>query len=64
MVHNWVHNASFRPLSSVTADQLAIDEKMIYINGLEFWLYGVVDPATNELLHVRLSPTTNKQTTR
>ena len=63
-VHNWVHNADLCPLSSVTADQLAIDEKMILIDGLEYWLYGAVDPATNELLHVRLFPTTNKQTTR
>lgn len=63
-VHNWVHSADLQPLSSVTADQLALDEKMIYINGLQYWLYGAVDPATNELIHVRLFPTTNKQTTR
>jgi len=48
----------------VTTDQLAIDEKMIRIDGLEYWLYGAVDPATNKLIHVRLFPTTNKQTTR
>lgn len=62
-VHNWVHKADLQPESSVTADQLAIDEKMIRIGGLEYWLYDAVDPATNELIHVRLFPTTNKQTT-
>ncbi len=27
-VHNWVHSADLQPLSSVTADQLALDKKM------------------------------------
>jgi transposase-like protein len=48
----------------VTADQIAIDEKMIRINGQKYWLYGAVDPHSNEFLHVRLFSTTTKQTTR
>ena len=28
-VHEWVHKADLQPISTVTADQLAVDEKMI-----------------------------------
>ena len=63
-IHDWVHKAELQPLSTVTADQLAVDEKMIRLHGQEFWLYGAVDPHTNESIHVRLFPTANKQTTR
>jgi transposase-like protein len=37
---------------------------MIRLYGQEFWLYGAVDPQTNETLHVSLFPTATKQTTR
>jgi transposase-like protein len=37
---------------------------MIRLHGQQFWLYGVVDPQTNEILHVSLYSTANKQTTR
>jgi transposase-like protein len=63
-VHNWVHKADLQPISTVSADQLAVDEKVIRVNGDDYWLYGAVDPETNEILHVRLFPTTTKQTTR
>jgi transposase-like protein len=63
-IHKWVHNADLQPLSTVTADQLAVDEKMIRLHGNEYWLYGAVDPRTNKILHVSLFPTTTKQTTR
>jgi transposase-like protein len=63
-VHNWVHKADLQPLSTVTADQLAVDEKVIRINGDDYWLYGAVDPETNKILQFRLFPTTTKQTTR
>jgi len=63
-LHDWVHKADLQPISTVTADQLAVDEKMIRLDGQEFWLYGVVDPQTNEILHVSLFPTATKQTTR
>jgi len=59
-----VQKADLLAISTVTADQLAVDEKMIRLHGEEFWLYGAVDPETNEVLHARLSPTTTKQTTR
>jgi len=32
--------------------------------GQKFWLYGAVDPYTNEILHISLYPTINKQTAR
>ena len=37
---------------------------MIRLHGQQFWLYGAVDPYTNEILHVSLYPTATKQTTR
>jgi len=30
-------------VSTVSADQLAADEKMIRINGNDYWLYGAID---------------------
>jgi len=63
-VHNWVHKADLQPISTVSADQLAVDEKVIRINGDDYWLYGAVDPETNEVLHFRLFPAATKQTTR
>ena len=63
-IHEWVHKADLQPISTVTADQLTVDEKMIRLHGQQFWLYGAVDPATNEILHVSLFLTANKQTTR
>jgi transposase-like protein len=41
-----------------------VDEKVIRINGDDYWLYGAVDPETNEILHFRLFPTATKQTMR
>ena len=63
-IHNWVHKANLQPISTVSADQLAVDEKVIRINGDDYWLYGAVDPETNKILQFRLFPTTTKQTTR
>jgi putative transposase len=63
-VHNWVHKAELQPISTLSADQLAVDEKMIRLHGKEFWLYGAVDPETNEIIALRLYPTTNEVTTR
>ncbi|CDK40342.1 transposase [Halorubrum sp. AJ67] len=37
---------------------------MIRLHGQKFWLYGAVDPYTNEILHVSLYSTATKQTTR
>ncbi|MCY4732144.1 DDE-type integrase/transposase/recombinase [Natronomonas gomsonensis] len=47
----------------MSADQLAVDEKVIRVNGDDYWLYGAVDPKTNGILQFRLYPTT-KQTMR
>jgi len=48
----------------VSADRLAVDEKVIRVNGDDYWLYGAADPETNEILQLRLFPTTTKQTAR
>ena len=53
-----------QPILTVSADQLAVDEKVIRINGEDYWLYGAVDPEMNEILQFKLFPTTTKQTTR
>jgi len=45
-VHNWVQKAHPQPASTVSADHLAVDEKVIPANGDDYWLYGVVDPET------------------
>jgi len=37
---------------------------VIRINDNNYWLYGPVDPETNEILHFRLFSTTTKRTTR
>jgi len=63
-IHNWVHKADLQPISTVSADQPAVDEKMIRLHGQKFWLYGAVDPHTNKILHVNPYPTATKQTTR
>jgi transposase-like protein len=63
-VHNWEHKADLQPMSMMSADQLAVDEKVIRVNGDDYWLYSAIDPQTNEILHFRLFPATTKQTTR
>ena len=63
-IHDWVHKADLQPISTVTTDQVAIDEKMIRVNGKEYWLYGAVDPEPNEIINPSLFPATTKQTTR
>ena len=47
----------------MSADQLAVNEKMIRPHGQEFWLYGAVDPETNEIVALQLYPTTTELTT-
>ena len=59
-IYNWVHKADLQPISTVSEDQLAVDENMIRLHGQKFWLYSMVDPQTNEILHVSLYPTTNE----
>ena len=56
-IDNWVHKADLQPISTVSEDQFAVDEKMICLHGQKFWLYGAVDPQSNEILHVSLYPT-------
>jgi len=39
---------------------LRVDETVIRLNDEQYWLYAAVDPETNELLHMKLEPTTTK----
>ncbi|QLH82622.1 IS6 family transposase [Halosimplex pelagicum] len=57
-VHDWVQKADLQPESGRSPNQVALDETVIRINDQQFWLYAAADPATNELLHVRLFSTT------
>ena len=57
-VHDWVQKANLQPDSGKSPNQIALDETVIRINDQQFWLYAATDPATNELLHVRLFSTT------
>ena len=58
-VHNWVHKADLQPRDGQSPDHVAVDETVIRLNDEQYWLYAAVDPATNELLHTQLEPTTN-----
>ncbi|GAA0278238.1 IS6 family transposase [Halobacterium noricense] len=57
-IHDWVRKADLQPESGKSPNQIALDETVIRINDQQFWLYAAADPATNELLHVRLFSTT------
>ena len=59
-VHNWVHKADLQPEDGHNPDHVAVDETVIRLNDEQYWLYAAVDPETNELLHTKLEPTTNK----
>src|SRR6056297_947225 len=59
-VHNWVHKADLQPESGQSPDHVAVDETVIRLNDERYWLYAAVNPQTNELLHTKLEPTTNK----
>jgi len=63
-IHNWVHKADLQPISTVSADQLKVDEKVIRVTGNDYWLYGAVDPETDKILQFRLISRATKQITR
>jgi len=35
-IHNWVHKADLQPISTVSADRLEVDKKMISLHGAVF----------------------------
>jgi len=57
-VHDWVQKAELQPESGHSPNQVVLDETVIRINDQQFWLYTAGTPQTNDLLHVRLFPTT------
>jgi transposase-like protein len=59
-VHNWVQKADLQPADGADPDHVAVDETVIQLNAERFWLYAAVDPETNRLLHVKLSPARNQ----
>jgi transposase-like protein len=61
--HNWVQKADLQPTGGADPDHVAVDETVIQLNNERFWLYAAVDPETNRLLHVKLSPTENQAIT-
>ena len=63
-VHDWVHAADLQPESTVTAVQLAVDERAIRVDGRHDWLSAAVDLSTSEIRHSRLFHTQTKGTAR
>ena len=61
-VHDWVHKADLQPKDGQHPGHVAVDETVIRLNDDQYWPYAAVDPETNELLHTKLEPTTNKVT--
>ncbi|WP_380676233.1 IS6 family transposase [Salinigranum sp. GCM10025319] len=62
-IHDWVQKADLQPDSDAEPTQIAVDETVIRVNGQRHWLYAVVDPDTNQFLHVRLFQTRTTQLT-
>jgi len=56
-VHDWVQKADLQPTDNADLDHVAVDEILIQLNDVRYWLYAAVDPAPNSLLQVRLYPT-------
>ncbi|MCU4753158.1 DDE-type integrase/transposase/recombinase [Halobacteria archaeon AArc-curdl1] len=56
-VHNWVNKADLQPGGGASPDRVAVDQKVIRINGEQYGLYTAVDPQTNRILHSRLFQT-------
>ncbi|MDS0300915.1 IS6 family transposase [Halogeometricum sp. S1BR25-6] len=63
-VHDWVQKADLQPTDGESPNHVALDETVIRINSLQYWLYAACDPETNQLLHVRLFPTTTTSATQ
>jgi putative transposase len=62
-IHNWVQKADLQPESDAEPNHIAVDETVIQVNDQRHWLYAAVDPATNEILYVRLFQTWTTQLT-
>jgi transposase-like protein len=54
VVHGWVQKVDFQPDVIQIPNYIVIDEVVIRINDLQYWLSAGADPETNQLLHVRL----------
>lgn len=62
-VHSWVQKADLQPVDGANPYHTAVDEAVIQLNDERFRLYAAVDPATNRLVHVKLSPSRNQAIT-
>jgi len=45
-----INKANQQPTSTAFKNQLAVNEKMVCLYNHNFWLYGVGDPHTNQIL--------------
>lgn len=57
-VHDWVHKCELQPTDGASPNHVALDETVIRIDDQQYWLYAVINPETNHLLHVQLFSTT------
>jgi len=62
-IHNWVQKADLQPATDAEPNHIAVDETVIQVGDQRHWLYAAVDPASNDLLHVRLFKTRTTQLT-
>jgi transposase-like protein len=54
-----VQKADLQPTGTGDSNYVAVDETVIQLGTVRYWLYAAVDPKTNEFLHVRLFLTAN-----
>ena len=62
MVWKWVGKlsgkVSIKPLK-MRRRLIALDEKCVKVNGLEYWVYAAIDVDGNEILSMRVYPSRN-----
>lgn len=63
-IHSRVHDAALQLNTTLSANQIVVDERTIRLHDRRLWLYGTVNPQVNEILTWGLSPRTNRTTTR
>ena len=63
VIHNWVQKPDVQPTRDTAPDHIVVDETVVQVNDERRWLYAVVDPETNEVLHARLFPERTTQLT-
>jgi len=56
-IYDWINEVDLQPVDSASPNHAALDEIVIRIGDQQFW-FDAVNPETNEILRLRLFPTT------